>query len=54
MSSENIKNLVRQAQGGNAEAFGKLYSLYADDMFRFAFYHTSSKTLAEDAVGDAV
>ena len=54
MSSENIKNLVRQAQCGNAEAFGKLYSIFAEDMFRFAFYHTSSKMLAEDAVGDAV
>lgn len=54
MSSENIKTLVRQSQNGDADSFGKLYSLYSTDMYRFAYYQTSSKILAEDAVSEAV
>lgn len=54
MSSENIKNLVDKAKNGDADAFGELYSIYATDMYRFAFYYTGTKQLAEDAVSDAV
>lgn len=53
MKSEFI-NLVSDAQQGNAEAFGKLYERFAKDMYRFAFFYTSSPVLAEDAVSDAV
>lgn len=49
-----ITNLVKKAQCGDANAFGDLYELYAKDMYRFAFFYTSSSFLAEDAVGDAV
>lgn len=54
MSSKVIHNLVKRAQKGDADAFGELYSHYADDMYRFAYYYTSSKHYAEDAVSDAV
>lgn len=54
MSSEFTQNLVKQAREGSAEAFGELYAMYAKDMYRFAFFYTSSQTLAEDAVSDAV
>lgn len=53
MSSDFIENLVVQAQNGDADAFGELYSIYAKDMFRFALYYTGSHFLAEDAVSDA-
>ncbi len=53
MSSE-LTNLVKKAQSGDAQAFGDLYELYAKDMYRFAYFYTSSPFLAEDAVGDAV
>lgn len=53
MSSE-ITNLVKKAQNGDAQAYGKLYEFYADDMYRFAFYYTSSSFLAQEAVSDAV
>ncbi len=54
MSSDYIENLVEQSKNGDVEAFGKLYELFARDMYRFAYYYTSSKLLAEDAVSDAV
>lgn len=54
MSSDNIINLVKKAQSGDVDSFGELYSVFATDMYRFALYQTSDKTLAEDAVGDAV
>lgn len=53
MSSE-LTNLVKKAQNGDAQAFGELYEFYADDMYRFAFYYTSSTYLAQEAVSDAV
>ena len=53
MSSNIIEDLVVQSQNGNAEAFGELYSLFSKDMYRFAFYYTGSRFLAEDAVSDA-
>lgn len=54
MSSEIIHNLVRRSQKGDADAFGELYSLYANEMYRFAYYYTSSSHFAEDAVSEAV
>ena len=54
MSSDNIISLVKKAQENDVDSFGELYSLFAVDMFRYAFYQTSDKTLAEDAVSDAV
>lgn len=54
MSSKVIHNLVKRSQKGDAEAFGELYSFFADDMYRFAYYYTSSPEYAEDAVSEAV
>lgn len=52
MSSKIIKNLVRQAQGGDADSFGALYELFSKDMFRFAYYYTGSVAFAEDCVSE--
>ncbi|MCM1544311.1 MAG: sigma-70 family RNA polymerase sigma factor [Ruminococcus sp.] len=54
MSSKNIDVFVNMAKDGDADAFGELYSIFASDMYRFAYYYTSSAQLAEDAVSDAV
>lgn len=51
MSSKSA-NLVIRAQNGDTEAFGELYSLYCDDMYRFAYYYTG-ESYAADAVSDA-
>lgn len=54
MSSEIVSNLVKKAKNGSADAFGELYGMYAEDLFRFAYYYTGSVSLAEDCVSEAV
>ena len=54
MSSNVIKDLVRQAKNGDTAAFGKLYSNVAPDLYRFAVFQTGSPARAEDAVSEAV
>ena len=53
MSSIFIENLVLRSQSGDAQAFGELYELYSEDMYRFAWYYTGNKYLAEEAVSEA-
>lgn len=52
--SSNVENLVIKSKEGNTAAFGDLYALYSKDMFRFAYYYTGSKAMAEDCVSEAV
>jgi RNA polymerase sigma-70 factor (ECF subfamily) len=39
---------VRLAQGGDGEAFGKLYDRYVDMVFRFIYFRVNDRALAED------
>lgn len=52
--SSNVENLVEKSKKGDTAAFGDLYEIYSVDMFRFAYYYTGSKSLAEDCVSEAV
>ncbi|NPA27316.1 MAG: RNA polymerase sigma factor [Chloroflexi bacterium] len=45
-------DLVRQAQAGNADAFGELYERYLTDVYKFFFYRTGSRPQAEDLTED--
>ena len=54
MSSEIVSNLVKKAKNGSADAFGELYGMYAEDLFRFAYYSVGSVSAAEDCVSEAV
>jgi RNA polymerase sigma-70 factor (ECF subfamily) len=40
--------LLRKAQGGDAEAFGDIYELYAPAIFRFLYSHLNNRLDAED------
>jgi RNA polymerase sigma-70 factor (ECF subfamily) len=40
--------LVKGAQAGDGEAFGKLYDRYVDSVFRFVYYRVNDRALAED------
>jgi RNA polymerase sigma-70 factor (ECF subfamily) len=40
--------LVELAQGGDGEAFGKLYDRYVDTVFRFIYFRVNDRGLAED------
>ncbi|MFC1929101.1 RNA polymerase sigma factor [Chloroflexota bacterium] len=49
--TENTK-LVERATGGDSEAFGKLYSIYLDRIYRYVFYQVKDKPTAEDITED--
>jgi RNA polymerase sigma-70 factor (ECF subfamily) len=41
-----------QAQDGNADAFGELYRIYNDTVFRYIYYRVSTRALAEDLTSE--
>ena len=43
-----IKRLVKQTIDGDVEAFGELYSIYLDRIYRYVFYQVHNKVTAED------
>ncbi len=43
-----ILALVGRATGGDIDAFGDLYSIYLDPIYRYVFYHVKDKMTAED------
>lgn len=52
--SSKITDLVRDAKKGSADSFGELYEIYANDMYRFAYYYLGSSDYAQDAVSECV
>ncbi len=50
----DINNLVMQAKKGDCNAFSSLYSMFSEELFRFAVYLTGNKEDGEDAVQEAV
>ncbi len=47
-SHSEIKELVRQAASGSFQAFGNLYSVYMDRIYRYVYYQVKDKMTAED------
>ena len=47
-----VKKLVAQAVNGNTDAFGELYIIFVEKIYRYVFYHVKSKTFAEDITGE--
>jgi RNA polymerase sigma-70 factor (ECF subfamily) len=43
-----VISLVKEAAGGNIQAFGHLYRIYLDQIYRYVFYHVNDKMTAED------
>lgn len=54
ITETNEKALVMQAADGSKEAFCRLYGIYKDKLYRYAFYRLGSPEDAEDAVSDCV
>jgi RNA polymerase sigma-70 factor, ECF subfamily len=44
--------LVRAAQEGDADAFGRLYDRYADVVFRYVLFRVGDRSLAEDVTSE--
>ena len=49
---DKTSQLAKSATKGDATAFGELYSLFADEMYRYALYSLGSREAAKDAVQD--
>ena len=49
----NEKRLFHAAQAGDANAFGALYALYANELYRYAYAILRDRHAAEDAVQEA-
>ena len=48
MPLPNERQLVLQAQAGNAEAFGQLYDAYMERIYRFVYFRVEDQQTAED------
>ena len=46
--AREVESLVRLASQGNAEAFGKLYDIYLDTVYRYVYYKVRGSAEAED------
>jgi len=44
--------LVKLAQDGDGESFGRLYDAYSDTVFRYVYYRVSNRQLAEDITSE--
>jgi len=55
MSSEKLtdKVLILKSRLGDKEAFATIYNKYINKIYRFTFYKTSSKEIAEDITSQA-
>lgn len=48
LNQSEVAGLVKRATGGDLEAFGELYSIYLDRIYRYVFYQIRDKMTAED------
>lgn len=49
-TSVNLSELVAKAQHGDAEAFGRIYDLLLDRVYRFIYFRVNNKEDAEDLI----
>jgi RNA polymerase sigma-70 factor (ECF subfamily) len=47
-----IVGLIEEASGGNIKAFGELYSIYLDRIYRYVLYQVGDRMTAEDITED--
>jgi len=48
ISQTEVTKLIERASGGDFEAFGELYGIYLDRIYRYVFYQLREKMAAED------
>ena len=48
LNQSEVARLVKRAAGGDLEAFGELYGIYLDRIYRYVFYQIRDKMTAED------
>lgn len=48
----NLEQLIKKALEGNEAAFGQIYDLYFEKVYRFIYYRVNHKEAAEDLVSE--
>lgn len=48
------RQLVLKAKTGDKQAFGQLYTIYKDKLYRYAYYRLGNENDAKDAVSDCI
>lgn len=51
-SADQIDVLVQKAQNGNKEAFGKIYDIFLDSVYKYIFFRVNTQEIAEDITSD--
>lgn len=51
-NQQNVQALVQKALQGDESAFGQIYDLYFEKLYRFVFYRVNHKEAAEDLVSE--
>jgi RNA polymerase sigma-70 factor, ECF subfamily len=51
-SDERELAIIKRATDGDMDAYGELYSLFVDRIYRYVFYQVKDKMLAEDITED--
>ncbi|OGE74518.1 MAG: hypothetical protein A3K06_03055 [Candidatus Doudnabacteria bacterium RIFCSPHIGHO2_01_52_17] len=51
-NKNQVEELVRKAMRGDETAFGQLYDLYFEKVYRFVFYRVNHREAAEDLVSE--
>ncbi len=50
--NEELLKLIRKAVSGDGAAFGQIYNIYAEKVYRFIFYRVNHRETAEDLVAE--
>lgn len=53
VSEEEIVDLILRAQASDAQAFDRLYEVYAHPIFRYLYHRINDREVAEDLTGEA-
>ena len=51
-NKKHVEDLVQKSQAGETQAFGEIYDIYIDDIYRFIFYKVGQREVAEDLTED--
>jgi RNA polymerase sigma-70 factor (ECF subfamily) len=52
MNDTELKNYLQKAQNGQTDAFGLIYDHFSDKIYRFIYFRTGHREVAEDILSD--
>ncbi|MBX4205198.1 MAG: RNA polymerase sigma factor [Candidatus Doudnabacteria bacterium] len=53
MTEEELKSILQACQKGDKAAFGRLYDLYSERLYKFIYLRVGHKEIAEDILADS-